>query len=1200
MRIKTLFQKDTCRPINGVVKADQLDASSVWQELDEFVVTRELDQHLRTFFSAYGEAMQRRHDPNIAERIGVWVSGFFGSGKSHFLKVLSYLLRNDSHTHNGQTRQAVAFFEPKIKDAMLLGDIKRAVAAHTEVILFNIDSRADTRAGRDAILSVFLKVLNELQGYCPEHPHIADMERYLDEKGTLATFQQAFKEASGLAWVQERDAHQFHRDHVIAAWSAATGQSTDAAEKWLDGADEHFVLSVERFCHCVKAYLDKQGPDHRLIFLVDEVGQFIGSDTHLMLNLQTITEDLGTICQGRAWVVVTSQEDIDAVLGEMKTSIANDFSKIQGRFKTRLSLSSANVDEVIQERLLAKRPEVIDSLQQVFQAKGDILKNQLTFTDCGMTFRPYRDGADFVQNYPFAPYQFQLVQRIFEAIRQAGATGLHLSRGERSILEAFQSAGIAVADQEVEILVPLYAFYPSIESFLDTAVKRTIDQARDNPSLEPFDMQLLQVLFLIRYVDEMKSTVENLVTLCLDQIDADRLALRRNIAESLQRLERETLISRSGEVYFFLTNEERDINREIKNIELSSGAEARLLGELIFDEVLKGQRKHRFTANRMDFPFNRRCDGFPVGNQMERALLVSVLTPLADDYEAYKDHKCVLDSTQEDGHVLIRFDDQESLGRELRTYLKTSTYLRTKSDGTLPPSVKRIHSDLAEENRKRRERLTGLLADLLAQARYFVAGQSLQIKAAAPMAALTQALEYLITNTFNKMGYLRQVHDTPEQARQEIQAVLRSNDIGQQTLAMQMDESNPQAIEDLRTYVSLCSRSGRQIVVYDMIEKRYAVRPYGWPAEEVLLVLARLLVLGDISLMMDGALLPVERAYAELTTPSKQRKLIVLQRQTADPKALQQARTLGQKVFSTMGPDGEDALYAFLRTRLEACKSHLSTYKTLGDTGQYPGQAAINDGLTLIKALLACDASYTFIERCNARKDDLLDFSDSYHDLEHFYEHQKPTWDTLRTAYATYTLNRSQLELDPRAAPALRRMHDILAAPSPYGLIHEAVGLITTVEGVNAALLSQHRTTTCQKIDDIMTTLTRDIAAAQGDDALRSVCLGPLVKLCAQVKGEASIAHIVQAEQQALTLLDTAQGHIQVFVRKGAEPPASAITSPAPVPPQPVVKKVHPLRPAALVKTTYLETQQDADKFLDALKRELGQALARGERVHIR
>ena len=115
--------------------------------------------------------------------------------------------------------------------------------------------------------------------------------------------------------------------------------------------------------------------------------------------------------------------------------------------------------------------------------------------------------------------------------------------------------------------MPLYDFYPSIESFLDTAVKKTIDQAETNPSLEPFDIQLLQVLFLIRYVEEMKGNVDNLVTLCLEQIDADRLALRRRIEESLGRLEKETLISRNGDDYFFLTNEERDINKEIKAVE---------------------------------------------------------------------------------------------------------------------------------------------------------------------------------------------------------------------------------------------------------------------------------------------------------------------------------------------------------------------------------------------------------------------------------------------------------------------------------------------------------------------------------------------------------------------------------------------------------------------------------------------------------
>jgi uncharacterized protein YqeY len=324
------------------------------------------------------------------------------------------------------------------------------------------------------------------------------MERYLEGKGKLQAFRDAYRELTGQDWVTERDAYEFNRDQVVEAYCRTLGQSRESAEKWVDNAEGNFKLTVENFAKWLKQYLDSKGPDHRVVFLVDEVGQFIGTDGHLMLSLQTITEELGATCGGRAWVIVTSQEEIDKVIGELRTAAANDFSKIQGRFNTRLSLSSANVDEVIQARLLAKRAEVEDELKGVFATKGGILKNQLTFTGCGMTLKPYKDADDFSKNYPFAPYQFQLLQKVFEQIRKVGATGLHLAKGERSMLDAFQSAGKAVALQEVGVLVPLYDFYSSIESFLDTSVKRTIDQAGENPSLVPFDIRLLQVLFLTR------------------------------------------------------------------------------------------------------------------------------------------------------------------------------------------------------------------------------------------------------------------------------------------------------------------------------------------------------------------------------------------------------------------------------------------------------------------------------------------------------------------------------------------------------------------------------------------------------------------------------------------------------------------------------------------------------------------------------
>ena len=191
--------------------------------------------------------------------------------------------------------------------------------------------------------------------------------------------------------------------------------------------------------------------------------------------------------------------------------------------------------------------------------------------------------------------------------------------------------------------------------------------------------------------------------------------------------------------------------------ELSSAEEAKLLGDLVFDDVLKGQRKHRFSANKMDFSFNRICDEHPVGNRTEGGLIVSIMTPLADDYEFYRDSgKCVLESSQDGGQVFIRLREDETLGRELCTLLRTDKYIRTKDDGTLPSTTKRIHRDLADENRIRRDRLTRLLGQMLTDASYFVAGQRLEIAATAPQAALSEAMEYLIRNTFNKMGYLQE------------------------------------------------------------------------------------------------------------------------------------------------------------------------------------------------------------------------------------------------------------------------------------------------------------------------------------------------------------------------------------------------------------------------------------------------------------
>ena len=620
------------------------------------------------------------------------------------------------------------------------------------------------------------------------------------------------------------------------------------------------------------------------------------------------------------------------------------------------------------------------------------------------------------------------------------------------------------------------------------------------------------------------------------------------------------------------------------------------MGELIFEDVLKGQRKHRYSKNRMDFTFNRICDMHPVGGCVEDGLIVSVVSPLADEYALYHNGKCVLESSNEDGQIIIRLQDNERLGRELRTYAQTDKYLKTKSDSGLPDSTKRILRDNADDNRGRRELLTCLLGDMLNEASYFAVGQQLKIKASAPGACLYEALEYLITNSFFKMGYLKHFHPDPQK---EIQALLRSNDVSQLTLALNLEENNPQAMEDLRNHIDLCKLKHHAMILYDVIMKRYAARPYGWPDMEVLLLVVRLLAVGEISLRMEGGTLPLDKVYENIKTTARWRKITIHKRKTPDPKVLQQARRLGKDVFAEMGPDNEDDLCVLLKEKLRIWEIALNRFKPLADTGNYPGKEEISEALGVVKPLLSNEESYKFIEKFNQFKNDLLDLSDEFHNLEQFYDNQRPTWEKLRVAYQKFQLNRLELEQDEAAASALKRMGEILTAPAPYGMLYEVEGLVRIVGEVNEGLIQKWREKVIGKISALLDETRNELEAVSADGNLRTQCFRPLERLMEQAQKQESIAHLNQSEQEAVRVLDGAIEKIEAFVRM---PPIKKQTAEEPPVEKPkvTIKPRCIVKPAELVDATYLETMDDIEKFLGELRERLTVAIRAGQRIRIR
>lgn len=182
-----------------------------------------------------------------------------------------------------------------------------------------------------------------------------------------------------------------------------------------------------------KKYCERKGNNHHVVFMVDEIGQFIANDRKLMLNLQTITEELGIKCAGKVWVCVTAQQAIDEIVDSITKIQEDEFSKISGRFDTRLSLSSANVDEVIRRRLLGKKENQIENLSTIYNAKDRDIKNIITWSD-KVEKETYKDTNDFVEVYPFIPYQMKLLQKVLAAVRDNGSMGKNLAEGERSML----------------------------------------------------------------------------------------------------------------------------------------------------------------------------------------------------------------------------------------------------------------------------------------------------------------------------------------------------------------------------------------------------------------------------------------------------------------------------------------------------------------------------------------------------------------------------------------------------------------------------------------------------------------------------------------------------------------------------------------------------------------------------------------------
>jgi hypothetical protein len=899
--IRETLKKDITRSIDGVIKAS--DESHLLQEVEEYVITREVDRELRRLVESYAKSMEKRSGFPFN---GVWISGYFGSGKSHLLKILSLIMSD--RTIDG--RRLKDIFLAKIDDALFRADLEKVLDVPSTSLLFNIEQMADGTKARNgnSVLFAFARMFNRMRGYYDESGPLANFERDLDDEGSLQSFIEFYKNKNGSSWASARPkALLLSRGKFVETLAAFKKLDADEAARVIKRYEDGYSLSVDSFCAEVARWLDgKQDKRHRFNFFVDEVGQFIAGDTQRMLALQTIVETLGVVTKERAWVFVTSQEAIDRIVGDASQHQSTDFSKIIARFKFRIALSSADVREVIQRRLLEKNEEGAAALRDFYHAEKDNMRTVFGFRE-GAKSVHYKDEEAFVYSYPFPAYQYDLLQEALHGLGEHNAfVGKHVSRGERSMLEMFQDVGIALKDKELFTFASFDAMYEGIRSTLYTGLIMAINQAEHNVD-DPLAIRALKTLLLVKYVKEFRPTIENLKVLLATNLDGDMAAFETRLRESLNRLERETYLRRTGEVYEYLTNDEKDAEEEIRRVAVELQQYRKHVADYLFSEILRSS-KIRYDENSEDYAFQRGVDDESLKGQGDLAIrLVTPWHPDADDRTRLRMRAMGRKELSIMLPAISEFMD------ELETYFKTESWLRMIDANS--PKYARIVADKRAHNDTRKRKLGELLKNLFREAEFAIADSQINPTGSTAYDRIERAFQELVRRSYPGLRMLK-VHYTQESLRK----ILFPTD----DLYGEGGGDRTEAETEMLSWIQR-KKADSQPVTLDGIKEEFKKGQYGWYEWATLCVVALLFIHQEIELSKATEILGKNEVF---TTLNQNRGHEFVSIKPAPKISMADMQRLGKLHFSLFhkdnpGQTSKDMGIAFktalfdLRTQLE-------------------------------------------------------------------------------------------------------------------------------------------------------------------------------------------------------------------------------------------------------------------------------------------
>lgn len=613
MKLKELYNRDIERKVNPAVSASDFDEETVHTEIEEYVFTDEIIQGLYNILSAV-QKKEKNH-------CGIWINGYFGSGKSHFLKYLDYCL-SPKYGQRALERLMEAVEErdplqhPDSKLDLTVADMKDLIiwmkSNQVDTILFNIGTVHNINGNEKKVfLDVFWAELNEFRGYNKFNIALAQhFEKLLDSKGKFGEFKQRIAD-DGFDWNnQASDLADQELDYVLdIGKELVPTMTTDIIRKRIVEDDSY--ISVETFMRELKGFIDSKGKNYHLLFLVDEISQFIDKRGGLLLQLQEIVTRLHEVCKDRVWLGCTAQQDLSELLDDCKfTETSEDYGKIMGRFEVKVSLKGTQPEYITQKRILDKTGGAEIELGKLYEEKKNAIDNQFQLPS---GYKKFSSKEEFIAYYPFVPYQFKLIMQVFNSFVNLGFVEREVKGNERSIIKVTHATAKQTKDEEVGKFISFDQFFNAMfQGSLMNLGQRAIKNANgiiQEYKKPDFGQRVVNILFMICYLSEtdklqLPATVENITNLLMTDVDTQKLSLKQDVLDVLKYLCEKNIIRyepKKGTVsdyYCFYTEDEMEVAQLIKNQQVDNATMAEELKKIFFEYMGNPSNRETYCSNK--------------------------------------------------------------------------------------------------------------------------------------------------------------------------------------------------------------------------------------------------------------------------------------------------------------------------------------------------------------------------------------------------------------------------------------------------------------------------------------------------------------------------------------------------------------------------------------------------------------------------